>query len=63
MRSRFPSYFLHGLAKLTRGVGSIKEVLEEARGDDIEDYGKMILTTLMGIDETKGWLHSRGGAL
>ncbi|OIW28649.1 hypothetical protein CONLIGDRAFT_632908 [Coniochaeta ligniaria NRRL 30616] len=42
---------------------TIKEVLSEARGDDIEDFGKMILTTLMGIDETKGWLHSRGATL
>ncbi|KAH8911161.1 hypothetical protein BR93DRAFT_964975 [Coniochaeta sp. PMI_546] len=42
---------------------TIKEVLNEARGDDVEDFGKMILTTLMGIDETKGWLHSRGSTL
>jgi hypothetical protein len=44
-------------------VHRVKEVLEEAEGDDIEDFGKMILTTLMGIDETKGWLHSKGCAL
>jgi hypothetical protein len=47
---------------LTR-CDSIKEALNEARGDDIEDFGKMILTTLMGIDETKGWLHSKGATL
>ncbi|KAJ9137783.1 Regulator of drug sensitivity 1 [Coniochaeta hoffmannii] len=42
---------------------SIKQVLIEAQGDDVEEFGKMILTTLMGIDETKGWLHSRGATL
>ncbi|KAB5513094.1 hypothetical protein GE09DRAFT_1047205 [Coniochaeta sp. 2T2.1] len=42
---------------------TIKDVLNEARGDEIEDFGKMILTTMMGIDETKGWLHSVGGTL
>lgn len=47
---------------LTRS-GSINEVLDHAAGDDIEDFGKMILTTLMGIDETKGWLHSKGATL
>lgn len=41
----------------------VKDVLRDARGDDIEDFGKMILTTLMGIDETKGWLHSIGATL
>jgi hypothetical protein len=38
-------------------------VLSEVRGDDVEEFGKMILTTLMGIDETKGWLHSKGTSL
>lgn len=50
----------HGL--LT-GLNRIKQVLIEAQGDDVEEFGKMILTTLMGIDETKGWLHSRGATL
>lgn len=40
-----------------------RDVLREARGDDIEDFGKMILTTMMGIEETKGWLHSIGATL
>ena len=48
---------------LTCETGSIKDVLSEAKGDDIEDFGKMIFTTIMGIDETRGWLHSMGATL
>lgn len=39
------------------------DVVLDARPDDIEMFGRMLLTTMMGIDEAKGWLHSRGGSL
>ncbi len=42
---------------------SLMRVLEEARGDDIETLGKMVMTSVMGIDEAKGWLATRGGTL
>jgi hypothetical protein len=31
--------------------------------EDIDDFAKMILAAVMGIDEMKGWLHIRGGSL
>jgi hypothetical protein len=38
-------------------------VLRDARADDVEVFGKILLTALLGHDETKGWLASRGGTL
>ncbi|KAF2799544.1 hypothetical protein K505DRAFT_57899 [Melanomma pulvis-pyrius CBS 109.77] len=37
------------------------DVLETARADDIDIFGRMIMTGLMGIDDVKGWFHTRGG--
>jgi hypothetical protein len=34
--------------------------MEDAKSDDIDEFGKIFLTTLMGIDEAKGWLALRG---
>jgi hypothetical protein len=39
------------------------EVLESARVDDIDVFGRMVLTGMMGIDDVKGWFHTRGGTL
>jgi hypothetical protein len=39
------------------------EFLDGARGDDLETFGKIFLTALIGIDEAKGWLLTRGGSL
>ncbi|KAK9368226.1 transcription factor gsfR2 [Lipomyces kononenkoae] len=44
-------------------MANFSEVLREARGDDIETFGKMLLTAAIGIDEAKAWLNSRGGTL
>jgi hypothetical protein len=38
------------------------EVLEIANADDIDVFGRMIMTGLMGVDDVKGWFHTRGGA-
>ncbi|KAJ5319320.1 hypothetical protein MYU51_013439 [Penicillium brevicompactum] len=38
-------------------------VLQNARPDDVDLFGKMLLVTKIGIDETKAWFYSRGGAL
>jgi hypothetical protein len=38
------------------------DVLEIAKADDIDVFGRMIMTGLMGIDDVKGWFHTRGGA-
>ncbi len=42
---------------------SIKEAIGDARGDDIDLFGKILITAMMGIDEAKGWLLIRGGSL
>ena len=42
---------------------SIKETIGDARGDDIDLFGKILITAMMGIDEAKGWLLIRGGSL
>ncbi|KAK7425851.1 hypothetical protein QQZ08_007701 [Neonectria magnoliae] len=39
------------------------EMLEEATADDVDTYGKIFITSLMGIDEAEGWFASRGGSL
>ncbi|KAF5011583.1 hypothetical protein FDECE_2304 [Fusarium decemcellulare] len=35
-------------------------VIEEAKTDDIDDFGKICLTAVMGLTEAKGWLAMRG---
>lgn len=37
--------------------------LAEAEASDIDDYGRILLTALLGIDETKAWFVSKGGML
>lgn len=44
-------------------AGSILEVIQAAGADDVDGFGKMFLTLLMGIDEAKRWLYLRGGIL
>lgn len=39
------------------------EVLEEAMADDVDTYGKIFITSLLGIEEAEGWFGSRGGKL
>ncbi len=37
--------------------------LEKAKADDIDTMGKILITSMIGIDETKGWLAVRGAVL
>ncbi|KAF2712828.1 hypothetical protein K504DRAFT_499902 [Pleomassaria siparia CBS 279.74] len=37
------------------------DVLQIATPDEIDVFGRMIMTALMGIDDVKGWFHTRGG--
>lgn len=39
------------------------EVLGNAKADDIDKFGKIFITALLGIDEAKGWLYTRGTTL
>ncbi|KAF4453170.1 hypothetical protein F53441_4109 [Fusarium austroafricanum] len=41
----------------------LEEVVSEAKSDDIDDFGKICLTALMGLTEAKGWLAMRGTSL
>lgn len=36
-------------------------MLEIATPSDIDVFGRTILTGLMGIDDVRGWFHTRGG--
>ncbi|CAG8046817.1 unnamed protein product [Penicillium salamii] len=38
-------------------------VLQHATPGDVDLFGKMLLVTKIGINETKAWFYSRGGAL
>ncbi|KAF2464788.1 uncharacterized protein BDR25DRAFT_271479 [Lindgomyces ingoldianus] len=40
----------------------LSELLDTAHPDDIDTFGRMLMTGLMGIDDVKGWFHTRGGA-
>lgn len=35
----------------------------EARPDDVDAFGKIMLTSLIGVDEAEGWFAARGGSL
>lgn len=39
------------------------ETLKEARADDVDAFGRMWITALMGIEETEGWFAAKGGSL
>lgn len=42
---------------------AIISTLANARGDDIETFGKMLLTVSMGVEEARAWLALKGAAL
>jgi hypothetical protein len=39
------------------------EVLRDAMPDDIDIFGKMMMISLKGEDDIKGWFYTRGGIL
>ncbi|KAJ6049878.1 hypothetical protein N7444_006594, partial [Penicillium canescens] len=39
------------------------DLLQDAKPDDVDLFGRMLLVTKLGIDETKAWFYSRGGSL
>ncbi|KAJ6446826.1 Meiotic recombination protein rec8 [Purpureocillium lavendulum] len=38
-------------------------VLDEAKADDVDRFGRMWISCLLGVDEAEGWFASRGGSL
>ncbi|KAF2094196.1 hypothetical protein NA57DRAFT_47048 [Rhizodiscina lignyota] len=41
----------------------LTELIADARADDIDSFGKILLVAFMGIDDGRGWFLTRGGAL
>ncbi|OAL49664.1 hypothetical protein IQ07DRAFT_511121 [Pyrenochaeta sp. DS3sAY3a] len=39
------------------------ELLRDAKPDDVDTFGRMMMIGLQGIDDIRGWFHSRGGVL
>ncbi|KAH8161065.1 hypothetical protein CIB48_g7185 [Xylaria polymorpha] len=37
--------------------------IDSAQPDDIDQFGRILMTSGMGIDEAKGWFASKGGRL
>lgn len=44
-------------------LDSFTNLFERANGDDVDVFGKILITTMLGVDETRHWLQSRGGDL
>lgn len=42
---------------------TVMSTLADAGRDDLEPFGKMLLTVALGIDEAKTWLGMKGAAL
>src|SRR5688572_17152401 len=40
-----------------------RKVLDEAKADDVDSFGRILLSAMMGEDEADGWLAERGGSL
>jgi hypothetical protein len=45
---------------LVKGM-DLSDLLATARPDDIDMFGKVVLTSMVGIDDMRGWYHTRGG--
>lgn len=43
--------------------GRWEDTLRQARADDVDSFGKMWITALMGVEETEGWFAAKGGSL
>lgn len=39
----------------------LTDLMATAKPDDIDMFGKVIMTCLVGIDDVRGWYHTRGG--
>lgn len=40
-----------------------KDALQEVRAEDVDDFGRMWITALMGVEETEWWFAAKGGSL
>ena len=44
-------------------VGDFGELLDRARAQDVDTFGKILLSSAMGIEEAEAWFAARGGSL
>ena len=47
---------------LVKGL-DFTEVLRDAKPSDVDLFGRMMLVGLQGVDDIRGWFHTRGGTL
>jgi hypothetical protein len=40
-----------------------QEVLKEADAQDVDVFGRMMMVGVMGVDDVRGWIYTRGGEL
>lgn len=43
--------------------GQFAQVLQEAKAEDVDSFGRIWISSLLGIEETEGWFAARGGKL
>jgi len=43
--------------------GGIDVIVREAAAEDVDFFGRVILTSVLGVDEAEGWFASKGGDL
>lgn len=44
-------------------LGDFDAMFADARPEDLDVFGKILLTSMIGVDEAEGWLVSKGGTL
>ncbi|SPO06816.1 uncharacterized protein DNG_09510 [Cephalotrichum gorgonifer] len=52
-----------GRRQLVITMGRFAECLNQAQAEDLDDFGRMLLTCFMGEQQARGWMASRGGSL
>lgn len=47
--------------RLVATIGRLGEVFEQARAEDLDEFGRMLLICYLGEQEARGWIAVRGG--
>lgn len=43
--------------------GKLDVAFKDARANNVDTFGRILITSIMGVDEAEGWFASRGGSL
>lgn len=43
--------------------GRLDVMFKDAKASNVDAFGKILITSIMGVDEAEGWFASRGGSL